>query len=165
LAKSNEDNLKGVTALATAIAGSPPHKGHVALPLLIMGLIYWLSSLPGTPLPNDPAVYALFYWLSPTIQNILHVPAFASLTWAWCWALAGWLNGARVRAISAAGVAFGYGVLDEWHQSFVPGRHASLADVLLDSAGVVIGIGVAAWAARCAGSVPAAEGGARTRLP
>lgn len=30
-----------------------------------------------------------------------------------------------------------YGLSDEWHQSFVPGRHATLWDVLFDSLGVI----------------------------
>jgi VanZ family protein len=33
----------------------------------------------------------------------------------------------------------GYAQSDEWHQSFVPGRDASLWDVLFDIAGVVAG--------------------------
>jgi VanZ family protein len=37
-----------------------------------------------------------------------------------------------------------YGVFDEWHQSFVPGRYASLTDVALDVAGAVLGIWLAA---------------------
>lgn len=30
-----------------------------------------------------------------------------------------------------------YGLSDEWHQSFVPGRHATLWDVLFDAMGVI----------------------------
>lgn len=30
-----------------------------------------------------------------------------------------------------------YGLSDEWHQSFVPGRHATLWDVLFDALGVI----------------------------
>ena len=33
-----------------------------------------------------------------------------------------------------------YAVSDEWHQSFVAGRHAAAADVLVDSIGVIFGI-------------------------
>jgi len=44
-----------------------------------MALLYGISSLPGTPRPDDPALYSLFYWMPPTLQNILHVPAFAAL--------------------------------------------------------------------------------------
>ena len=34
----------------------------------------------------------------------------------------------------------GYGAFDEWHQSFVPGRNASVGDWAADSAGVMLGL-------------------------
>ncbi len=37
-------------------------------------------------------------------------------------------------------IGVGYGALDEWHQSFVPGRDASLGDWVADSAGVMLGL-------------------------
>jgi len=122
-----------------------PSKRHVTLPLLIMGAFYGLSSLPGTPLPGDPVLYALFHWVPPSVQNVLHVPAYAALAWAWCWALGAWLHAPVARAISALVITAAYGVFDEWHQSFVPGRYASLTDVILDIAGAVLGIWLAAW--------------------
>jgi VanZ family protein len=39
-------------------------------------------------------------------------------------------------------VAVGYGVTDEWHQSMVPGRVASLADLGWDALGAVVGLAV-----------------------
>jgi VanZ family protein len=33
-----------------------------------------------------------------------------------------------------------YGVTDEWHQSFVPGRDASAADVAKDAGGALVGV-------------------------
>ena len=36
-------------------------------------------------------------------------------------------------------IGVGYGALDEWHQSFVPGRHSSVGDWVADSAGVMLG--------------------------
>lgn len=62
-----------------------PSKTHVALPLMLMALIYGISSVPGTPLPDNRALYSLFSRMSPTVQNILHVPAFAALALAWHW--------------------------------------------------------------------------------
>lgn len=41
-------------------------------------------------------------------------------------------------------VASLYGVLDEWHQAFVPGRGATLADMKLDSLSALAGVAVAA---------------------
>ncbi len=143
-------------ALAARCASVTPTKVHLALPLLIMAVLYGLSSLPGTPLPDDPALYALFYWLPPSVQNALHVPAFAALAWAWRWALGAWLRVSIVRAIAAIAIASAYGVFDEWHQSFVPGRYASLTDVVLDVAGAALGIWLAAWASRYAASSAAA---------
>ena len=37
-------------------------------------------------------------------------------------------------------MGMGYGALDEWHQSFVPGRDASVGDWVADSAGVMLGL-------------------------
>ena len=34
----------------------------------------------------------------------------------------------------------GYGALDEWHQSFVPGRFSTVGDWVADSAGVMLGL-------------------------
>jgi VanZ family protein len=40
-------------------------------------------------------------------------------------------------ALIAIGIVAGYAALDEFHQSFVPGREAAVSDVLLDTAGGV----------------------------
>jgi VanZ family protein len=36
-------------------------------------------------------------------------------------------------------MAAGWAILDEWHQTFVPGRVGSVTDVLVDSVGVLLG--------------------------
>jgi nitroreductase len=154
-----------LTALAARCARVAPNKMHVALRLLIMALLYWLSSLPGTARPDDPALYSLFYWMSNSVQNTLHVPAYAALAWAWRWALGAWLRVSIVQAIGAFAIASAYGVFDEWHQSFVPGRYASPTDVVLDVAGAALGIWLAAWASRYAASSAAAVAARDTRAP
>jgi VanZ family protein len=111
-----------------------------------MTMLYWLSSLPGVPAPDDPAAYAVFHWVPPSVQNVLHVPAYAALAWAWRWALVAWLRHTVAIAVSAFAVAALYGLIDEWHQSFVPGRYASLTDVALDAVGAALGI----WACHLA---------------
>ena len=138
-----------LSTLAARYAQTPP-KICVAIPLLIMGILFWLSSIPGTRLPNSPALYGLFYWMPPAVQNILHVPAFAALAWAWRWALSGWVRSKTAVTLFAISVSVICGILDEWHQSFVPGRYASVVDVIFDIAGVGLGIWLAARASRYA---------------
>jgi hypothetical protein len=116
------------------------HNLRVAVPALIMGGSYWLSSVPGTPLPDDPAFYAVFVWMPSSVQNALHVPAFAGLALAWSWALAAWVHAESAAAIGAFAITATYAVLDEWHQSLVPGRFASLTDIAFDIGGTAFGV-------------------------
>jgi VanZ family protein len=46
-------------------------------------------------------------------------------------------RGCRHVPLTTILVGIGYALGDEWHQSFVPGRDASLLDSLFDAAGVV----------------------------
>ena len=131
--------------LAARRARATPRKLHLAWPLLIMAVFYGLSSLPVTPLPENSALRGLFHRIPSLVQNALHVPTYAALAWTTWWALGAWLRGQSARLISACAIASAYGVFDEWHQSFVPGRHASLIDVTLDVAGAVLGIWLAVW--------------------
>jgi VanZ family protein len=118
---------------------------HIVLPLMLVAILYGLSSMPGTPRPDDPAIYGVFYWLPPSLQNAMHVPAYAALTLAWRWALRAWLRNPGACVLAACVTAFACGVLDEWNQSFVPGRYASLTDIALNGVGVALGIRLAAW--------------------
>jgi VanZ family protein len=45
-------------------------------------------------------------------------------------------------AVRALVIAAGYGIFDELHQAFVPGRSADVRDWFADVGGAVIGIGV-----------------------
>ena len=54
---------------------------------------------------------------------------------------------ARVSSVIAGGalvVTIGYGITDEFHQSFVPGRSADLQDLYADIAGAILGVS-ACW--------------------
>lgn len=101
--------------------------------VLYAGLIFWLSHQPTLP-------------RAPTSDKVLHVVAYFGLGLLLARAL--WLDRAwprgRVLAVAAA-LATLYGVSDEWHQSFVPGRHPSAGDVLADALGSALGAG--AWGA------------------
>lgn len=112
------------------------------LPVLVMALIYYASSLPGTPNGGGPAA-AIPGWL----HNLAHVPAYALLALSWFAAL-GAPRSRRVLLLIGL-LTVGYGVLDEWHQSFVPGRECSAHDLLRDALGAGIGV----WAAMFLASV------------
>ena len=70
-----------------------------------------------------------------TLMNLGHAPLFAGLAFCMVKSLSGmheWSRYAFTAAVSGICAA-----LDEWHQSFVPGRHVSIADFLLDLAGII----------------------------
>ncbi len=99
-----------------------------------MALIFWLSS--GTidsPLPRHR-------W-SSFVSNCAHFPLYGVL--ASCWRLffvaTDSIRGSRATLIAIA-IAALYGVSDEVHQSFVPGRSASVYDVMTDLGGAAFGV-------------------------
>jgi VanZ family protein len=69
-----------------------------------------------------------------------HSAAFAVLSILCCRALSGGLSALRPGdAVLAVVLSVVYGVSDEYHQSFVPGRDATAWDVAKDTAGAIIG--------------------------
>ena len=85
-----------------------------------MALIFFLSSLPGSaagiPPPWDKLAHALEYAL-----------------------LAFLLGRGLGRWDGAVALAVLYGLSDELHQRYVPGREASAGDLLADAVGALIG--------------------------
>jgi hypothetical protein len=99
-----------------------------APPLALMGVIFALSAQPdlGTDLG----------WIDLVGRKLAHMAEYGLLWLLWLRAL-GWRS-----PWAAAAIAIGYAVTDEFHQTFVDGRHGAPLDVAIDSAGVA----VAAWA-------------------
>ena len=46
------------------------------------------------------------------------------------------------RGLAAIALTTAYGASDEWHQSFVPGRTADVADLRADATGAILGTGL-----------------------
>ena len=101
-----------------------------------MALIFVISSLEQPPLPMPE-----FEWL--TIDKLYHFIEYAIL--------GGLLAIAFVKAkpavvpskliwLVAATLSILYGASDEWHQTFVPGRFATLADWVADVLGSIAGV-------------------------
>jgi VanZ family protein len=101
------------------------------LPLFFwMGLIFFLSNQPRLIVIEDEVSEKLVYKLA-------HVLAYAVLAWLWWRALSPNRQATWPVLGMAVGLATLYGVSDEYHQLFVPGRHAHIADVLFDLAGAL----------------------------
>lgn len=96
--------------------------------LLVLGyaaVIFWLSHQPQLP-------------TTPGGDKTAHVVAYAGLGFLLALALAPGRT-VVVRTLSAWAIGSLYGISDEWHQSFVPGRDASAADMLADMIGSGVG--------------------------
>ncbi len=117
----------------------PSGTNRVLVPIAYMALIFGLSSIPATGGADDFEVRRPETWLSSPIQNLLHVPTYgllAALVW---WSLIPRLRSVPLQAGLACVVAGLYGVVDELHQAFVPGRSSSARDMLFNTVGVVAG--------------------------
>lgn len=103
------------------------------------GFIFYMSSRPW-PVPTDLPLYT---------DKLIHALIYAALGFGLVWAF----RATRLRCSShllwiAALVGTLYGVTDEIHQHFVPGRTPSIADVLADGAGSFVGAWTGLVAAR-----------------
>jgi VanZ family protein len=100
------------------------------LPVLVwMGCIFFLSAQPDLPHIETGWVDLLASWGA-------HLLLFGVLAMLWMRAL-GSRRHAAIMALILAGL---YGVADEFHQGFVPGRDPSLADLVCDLVGAAAGV-------------------------
>jgi VanZ family protein len=115
-----------------------------AVAVAYMALMFLASSGPGVALPPVR-----------NVDKVLHAGAYGVLSALVAWALArGRLRSAPVRVLVAAVViSTAYGASDEWHQLFVPGRQADLADLLADALGALAAaVAIRAWGIIARGS-------------
>ncbi len=112
------------------------------LPVLLWaGFIFLLSAQPGLHVSSNPSV-------DRPIREVAHVCTYAMLTVLLGWALAGHQAPSRRVLITAAVLAFLYGVSDEWHQTYVPSRNGRPQDLVWDGIGIVVGCALLWLAAR-----------------
>jgi len=87
-----------------------------------MGVIFYWSSQPSIPSP------------STLVSKLAHVAEYSMLAGLLAFAFAG----STRSAMRAWVVATLYGVSDEVHQGFTPGRHPMVQDIVLDSAAAAL---------------------------
>jgi VanZ family protein len=101
-----------------------------------MALIFILSSQPGLRVSDDASV-------DRPLRALAHLATFGVLGALLFRALAGALASSTQAALLAFAGTVLYAVSDELHQSIVPDRTGRLDDVLVDTLGAAIGIGLA----------------------
>jgi VanZ family protein len=98
--------------------------------LFMMLLIFFISAQPSSQLPN-------FDWADKFIKKGGHVIGYAILAllyWRAC-------NFMRNKRWAAWLLVLLYAATDEFHQSFVPGRHSTIWDVVIfDNFGALISL-------------------------
>jgi VanZ family protein len=80
------------------------------------------------------------------LRKLAHMVEYGLLWWLW-WRAFGYRH-----AAAAAAIAIAYAASDEFHQSFVEGRHGSPVDVAIDAAGVAVAFLLARRAQRARAS-------------
>ena len=111
-------------------------KIHLLRPLFLLlalswaGVIYYLSSQPGMDIPP----------VFPLQDKLFHALIFGMLGFLGVGAMKASMHGYKIRQVWGIVVLVTlYGVLDEFHQQFVPGRTADIFDVMADMAGGMAG--------------------------
>ena len=127
--------------------GAIPAAARWASVAAYLALTYFLSSQPHVPGADRVPDY------------VLHTAEFTLLSLLLLRALDGGLRRAHTASALAATLAFGvgYGLLDELHQSFVPGRDSSLRDAAVDAAATVLTVLVMARLGAARRSAPRVE--------
>jgi VanZ family protein len=98
--------------------------GRSIAPLGLMGAIFWFSAQPG--------VEGLDWW-EEVSRKVGHVCGYALLTGLWSWALR---DSVRRPVTVAAAISLAYAATDEYHQTFIDGRHGTPVDVGIDAIGI-----------------------------
>ena len=102
-----------------------------APPLALMALIYVLSA--------QPDLNSGLGTIDFVGRKLIHMTEYGLL-------FVLWLRALRWRSpLAAAAIAVVYSMTDEFHQTFVEGRHGTPGDVLIDSLGIAIAYGVWRW--------------------
>jgi VanZ family protein len=94
--------------------------------LIWMGIIFYFSSQQTTGIGGDS------YWLRFFILKSFHLIEYAILFIL--------INFAINSGINSILIAYLYGVSDEIHQSFIPGRTSKFTDTIIDLLGISIGL-------------------------
>ncbi len=106
----------------------------LVLVLIYCSVIFILSSIPGSEISGLPAP-----------DYVMHAIEYAGLGLLLCWWRMTVGESASRAIIQAILMASLYGISDEFHQYFVPGRFCSISDWAADTVGATAGALLFAW--------------------
>ena len=98
-------------------------------PLILMGVIFFVS--------DQPSLNSGLGAVDLIGRKLIHFAEYALLTFLWWRALVAVTSPGRA-ALIALLLSSGYAATDEYHQTFVEGRHGSPIDWAIDSAGAAV---------------------------
>ena len=113
-----------------------------AISLTFVAIVVALSISPGVARPGD----SIFVWLiantATPVQKTMHVAVYAVLAFLWVWTLQS-IETKSLRFLLTFLITASLGSLLEWQQTSVPGRYGTIADLLLNLVGTLIGMLIA----------------------
>jgi VanZ family protein len=115
-------------------------------PLAWMALIYGLSSL--STLPELPDAVAWYEAVDRVIKKSAHMVAYGVLASLYLWALRHHFGRMGMLCVVSVVASLLYGISDEYHQTFVPGREGRVFDVGIDTVGACAAMVVDWWLVR-----------------
>jgi VanZ family protein len=96
-----------------------------------MGVIFTISSFSTLPGVSD-------YWVDIILKKLAHMLEFG-LLYIYLYRAIRWHQALHPRQLLLAfSIAILYAATDEIHQSFIPGRHPEIFDVLIDTYGIFV---------------------------
>ncbi|MFT5699609.1 MAG: VanZ family protein [Desulforhopalus sp.] len=109
-----------------------PYKAYKMVPMIVvMGTIFFLSHKSGDEIHLPSFVYS---------DLVAHTMVYAALGCAVLFAWSDRFRKYNPLKVHLCTVAFCllYGISDEFHQSFIPGRYVSAMDVVADTVGAIL---------------------------
>jgi len=116
---------------------NPYRKTASLLAIAWMSLIFFLSQQSQLPLPelewvpSDKVAHLLAYGLLGIFYLVSFSKSLVTISWRF--------------VLLASLCALAYGVSDEFHQSFIPGRDSSIADLAADFMGALLFTALGKW--------------------
>ncbi len=100
-------------------------------PLALMAVIFALSA--------QPDLSSGLGTLDVVLRKLVHMAEYGLLLFLWWRALREYVP-PRAAVALAFLVTIAYSISDEWHQSFVEGRHGTPVDVAIDAVGIAVAV-------------------------